>query len=282
MNNINRDFPLLIKKLLVEVRTMSLNLLRLQEKVEAISKERKFEEGPNDKPPTPVVSVLTTPRAIKIDAETHEHKGVSQKLLERAGIIAVVAYAILTYAMWQEMKRATQKAGLSADAAKEIADLTRKQLISSEAAILQLTFVMNFSSMPGPEYGLISHIEYLSGSANVSDIHESFDVSWQRLPDLKDIGKPQHFNFDVPKLSKFRLDQGERAIPLMGLTPETFELISKGRGGRTFKIEGSWSYYDGFEGIAQQHICRIWYYHSVKRGEHGNSRLQRLLGLLVL
>ena len=120
MNSIHRDFLLLTKKLLVEVRTLNFNFLRLQEKVEAISKQKQSEKAADDKPFSPVVSVLTTPAAIKVEAETHDNKDVWQRvfeILELLGIAAVAAYAVLTYYTWKEMVRSTNAAESAANTA---------------------------------------------------------------------------------------------------------------------------------------------------------------------
>jgi hypothetical protein len=120
MDNSIREFLLLVKKLLVEVRTASFNLLRLQEKAEATSKQEQPKESANDQPFPPVVSVLTTPTAIKVQAETRERKDVWQRVfevLELLGIAAVVAYALLSYSMWKEMIRSTNAAESAANSA---------------------------------------------------------------------------------------------------------------------------------------------------------------------
>ncbi len=186
--------------------------------------------------------------------------------IELVALTIVIWYTYDTGSTLDEITKQTPEIAKSAKAAKVTADLTRQQLVSSEAAVLQISFQANFEPMPAPQYGLISRIDCLFGSADASDIHGSFDVSWEKLPEFEDVGKPQHIDFDIPKFSKIRVDKAQKALPLKGLTPETWEMIRRGKTNQTFKIKGSWRYSDGFEAIPEEQICRIWYSHFVMRG----------------
>jgi hypothetical protein len=132
MNIRDRDLLIFARNLLVEVRTMSFNLLRLQEKVEAISKQEKPKNSADNQPLPPIISVLTTPTAIKVEPHTRERKDIWQRIfevIETVGILAVVAYAVLTYYLWKEAIR-------SADAAQQSASFTYHQAITAGHSLI--------------------------------------------------------------------------------------------------------------------------------------------------
>lgn len=113
MSNLLSQLLVLVRNLLVEVRTANFKLFRLQEKVEAITEQQQAKKNSHDERLSPIVSVLTTPRAIRVDAETRERKNRWQKVLEvlePIGIVAVVPYAIINYHMLREMRHANETA----------------------------------------------------------------------------------------------------------------------------------------------------------------------------
>ena len=113
-----------------------------------------------------------------------------------------------------------------------------------------------------PAQGLRAIVEYTSGSAMASDIHESFDVVWETVPGLRNIGKPQHFDF---VLHEFRRDDAHgpsvTAVPVDGLTSEVWEPIKLGKANRTIKVSGTFRYKNGFDEVPAQPFCFIWYSH---------------------
>jgi hypothetical protein len=134
-DNSIREFLSLVKKLLVEVRTLNFNFLRLQEKVEAISEHSKA-ETPDQTIPPEVSVVLAKPTAIEVNAQTREQKNFWNRLsefLQPVGIIAVAVYAVFTYFMWREM---IQSSGAAADAVVE-ARRNRQQAERSLTATIQ-------------------------------------------------------------------------------------------------------------------------------------------------
>jgi hypothetical protein len=113
------------RKIVAELKLMNASLVALHNEVEAISKQEKPKYGPDNQPRSPIVSVLTTHHAIKVDAKTREHKDILQRAFEVfqvIGVGAVVVYAGLTYRMWEDTAR-------SANAAEETARLSYHQTI---------------------------------------------------------------------------------------------------------------------------------------------------------
>ena len=79
-------FILIAKRILRELialsRAVSTGFLGLQKQVEAIGKQQQSKKTADDNPLPPVVSVLTTPAAIKVEAQTHDYKDVWQRIFE--------------------------------------------------------------------------------------------------------------------------------------------------------------------------------------------------------
>ena len=99
------------RKIIAELKTMNASLFALRNEVEAITKQEKTKNSADNKPIPHIISVLTTPTTVQVDAETHERKDIWHRLfavIETLGVVAVVVYAILTYFTLEQMTRSTE------------------------------------------------------------------------------------------------------------------------------------------------------------------------------
>jgi predicted GNAT superfamily acetyltransferase len=105
MGNSIREFLILTKKLLVEVRTLNFNFLRLQEKVESVAKEQRTQNQRQQTPPI-LRAELQIPEAIDNKREPDKRKKVRREwyaiILSALTLAAVTGYAIITYQMWRQ------------------------------------------------------------------------------------------------------------------------------------------------------------------------------------
>jgi hypothetical protein len=108
MDNSIREFTLLVKKLLIEVRTLNLTFLRLQESVESTAKEQQAQSQLQQTPPI-LRAELQIPEAVGNKREADRQKKVRREwcaiALSALTLAAVTGYAIITYQMWQETIR---------------------------------------------------------------------------------------------------------------------------------------------------------------------------------
>jgi hypothetical protein len=188
--------------------------------------------------------------------------------------ISTVIMALFTGATWwtifigsRDTRNAASAAMKAADAAWNNAELTRQQLIGTEAAILNIRFDVFYQVGSETEsQGLRSIIEYIAGHVIATDIHASFDVSRKREPDFKDIGTPQHFDVDFPQLMSPQLMPGPSPYGVKGydvtwLTPEVWDILKHTSKEQTISVTGEFRYDNGFRQIINKPICSIWFAH---------------------
>lgn len=134
MNSISDQFLRMARNVVAETRVIAASLIGLQKQVETISKQTNPDENPHDKPVPPIASVLTTPAAIKVEAQAHEKKDKWQRvfeIFELLGIAAVVAYSVLTYYQFRELRK-------SVEASQEAAFFAYHQtILAGQAAKIQ-------------------------------------------------------------------------------------------------------------------------------------------------
>jgi len=114
-----------------ELRSMKSIFLSIQKQIESIGKQQQSDKEKDNEPNPPIISVLTTPSAIKVDAKTREDISIWQRIfeiVEAVGVIAVIVYAVLTYHMWIQMIRSTNASEQTSTSAYHQAILSGKVL----------------------------------------------------------------------------------------------------------------------------------------------------------
>lgn len=198
--------------------------------------------------------------------------------------IATIAIAVSTgiythYArkqwqvMSQQLKQMTQQLPelqKAAKAAQDSADLSRQQVIASQAAILNLRFDVLYRFLPGEHHGLRAMLEYRSGTAMVTEAHESISASWVDSGTLRDIGEPQHVEIDI---RPFRAGDptSVEMIPLKGLNPTTWDAIRVRSSPKTIQVKGTFRYHNGFAQVPDQQFCYIYFAHPEVNGNSLND-----------
>ena len=176
-------------------------------------------------------------------------------------LVTTIVIACIYYGQLQQMTKATKATEDAATAAKESADLTRQQIVTSQAAILGIRFDVLFRFLPGEAHGLRSIVEYRSGSAIANNIHVNLDASWTNAPGLTDVGEPLHVEYDIPAMRQQNSRADVHMIPLQGLTMETWEPIRQKTTNRTIVVKGSFHYNNGFDPVPEQHFCFVYFAH---------------------
>jgi hypothetical protein len=113
MDNTVREFLLLVKKLLAELRTLNFNFLRFQETVESISEEQQTQNM--GAPPSPeMAAILNTLQAIHTEQatgnrsqDTHEKRNA---WIGGTGVFVLLAYTLVNWGMLRAMKEANKAA----------------------------------------------------------------------------------------------------------------------------------------------------------------------------
>jgi len=75
-------------------------------------------------------------------------------------LVTSIVIACIYYGQLQQMTRATEATEKAAKAAQESADLTRQQIVNSQAAILEIRFDVLYRFIPGEAHGLRSIVGY--------------------------------------------------------------------------------------------------------------------------
>jgi hypothetical protein len=141
--NTSTQFVLIAKRILRELgtlrETVRAGFLGVQKQVEAIANEEQTKNEHDQSPPV-VRAELYIPEAENTqDKRAKTEKKWLERLkvfLEAATLAAVVIYAIINYHMLCEMRKATEKAGISADAENSAADTARQSLVSAQRAFV--------------------------------------------------------------------------------------------------------------------------------------------------
>jgi hypothetical protein len=206
------------------------------------------------------------------------HNGSISALATVAIVILTVFYVTYSKRQWEtmrgqleQMEKQLPELRKAADAATESANLTRQQLIGSQAANVSVRFDVIYRFLPGEAHGLRSIVDYRSGTVMASDIHVSIDASWKDSRDLKDIGVPQHFDFTVPQLRFDNPRNTFNMVPLDGLNAETWESIGQTSKPKTIAVKGIFRYNNGFAQVPDQPFCFIWFAHPEVLGNSANN-----------
>jgi len=188
------------------------------------------------------------------DEQKKQRRDTVKFWVEVAGFIVLFAYAAFTLIIMCASLKSADAASTQAELQRQQTELLRQQLIGTQATIVMLRFDIWYQ--PDSAQGFRSIIESNVGHVIATDIHASFDVFQKREPGLKDIGKPEHFELDIPQY----MPGASRATPhaVSWLTPEVWDIIKISSKTKTIMVKGEFSYNNGFTKIASQPICQIW------------------------
>lgn len=262
MSNLSSQLLKMARNAIAELRTVGARLLVIQRQIETIT-EGQHAQGQLPQAPPMVRAMLEVPESEKKQEEAHktEKKWLERfrTLIELLTLAAVVAYAIINSRMLHQMRIATQKAGISADAAKSSADFLKQEIVSRQAAVIRVYFQVNFqpSVISSAPHGLFAAFDCTPALAMASDVHASLDVSSKTKRKPQTIGEPQHFDLATPGFRSTWFGE----LPLPGLTSNLWDEISAGKGDRTIEIRGGFTYNNGFAQVPEQTFCFIWYAH---------------------
>jgi hypothetical protein len=135
------QFVLIAKRILREMSVLSetvrTGFLGVQKQVEAVAKEQQTQNQREESPPV-LRAELQIPEAIERERKRENHQKICCEWvaigINVLTLFAVVAYALINYHMLCQMKIATEKAGISATAAKSAADTAHNTLVLSQRA----------------------------------------------------------------------------------------------------------------------------------------------------
>ncbi len=264
MDYFNKGLIATAKEIRKELQNISERLADLHENLVGIQKEAERAKNDTAQQSRVVAEVIRSEEEIREQRVQQDRNYVLQKSIRRAGwwtFTAVAIYAIITYGMWVETRKATQATQIAALAAADSAKLARQQVIGSQAAILGIRFDVLYRFLPGEAHGLRSIVEYRSGIAMATNIHASIDVSWKDPKKLNDVSDPQHFEFDILQLRSENPRSVVNMLPFTGLNPDVWESIRQRSKSKTIGIKGTFQYNNGFNQTPQQPFCFIWFAH---------------------
>jgi hypothetical protein len=145
---------------------------------------------------------------------------------------ALVLNAIFTYALLREQRL-----------------LTRQQVVGTQAAEVHYSLTMY-----SPDYALSVSFDP-RGAVAARDVRLKFRAVRQRIPELTDIEEPIEKEIYEPVFSKDSIYQ-PHDFSLPGLTPGEFEAIKRTE--QTVKVEGDFSFDNGFGDIRKERVCQYW------------------------
>jgi hypothetical protein len=232
-------------------------------KIKPVDSQRKQINSETDTthgPSKPIPVLASEPRVPQ--TVSHYEKPSEKRSKVPDWLKFVVNVLTLAAVVWYACEARKQRVAMD-NTFTEVHDQTtylHQQLVATQAATLGYHFDVYFA--PPKPSGLRSFVDYVSGTGMASNVHMDGEASWVTFPKLRVIST-QPFHFIIPQIR--REDSAVtrvNTIPLKGVTVEAWLPLDVHTVDKTIKIEGTFSYNNGFDPVPAQAFCVVWYSHA--------------------
>jgi hypothetical protein len=174
-----------------------------------------------------------TPLPVQSDAEPSKPLFKTPQFWQAVFSGVLVINAIFTYALIREQRL-----------------LTRQQVVGTQAAELGLQITLY-----SPDNTLSVSFDH-RGVVAAKNVRLAFRAVRKKIPSLQDIGSPISRTIFEPLYSKDSYLHQQHDFSLPGLTPNEFEAMKRTE--QTVKVDGDFSYDNGFGDILRYPVCLYW------------------------
>ncbi len=195
----------------------------------------------NGKPDTPAAQ----------SPEDYKH-ALDRKRYKVEIITALLLFLYVTIAafQWREMRKSTENTIATLGEIQKQTTLMRQQLVGTVSAVVVINDFPGIESTQTDNYGF--NIGFRNdGHVVASKVDVALLLQREIVDGAKPIGEPWHCEFNLPPILPTKV--GEHQCFLKGLDKRSWQPIGKFK--QTIAVDGSFSYWNGFEVATNEPIC---------------------------